>query len=599
MINEYKIKKLIINKEYFILACSALLIFFIHIIHIRNISILKILDDEYGYWGNAAYLAGLNWSDTVSKIPYYSYGYSLLLVPLFWIFKNTINMYRGAIVLNGIMLSVSFLLCYNISKKLICGVNKYILMSISILISMYPTYIVYSNIAWSECLLVLICWLLTLCFVGLNNKSSIRKFILIGFLSGYVYTVHQRSLGILVASIIVIFLMRIFNKINLKQFLSVIIPFILIIISSFYLKNIVQSNLWLNGAEITINDYSGQLSKLRQLFTLNGLVSAIKELIGQLFYLGAASFMIFYLGLYELVYKLRKTILSSLKIKSLTVINEDNNFYAYLFLFIALLLTIAISVVFMINPISLDKIIYGRYTEMIISPVFLVGFINLLNKNVHSGKLSLSIIFGFSILTVITDLILKNSGFNMQNFNGICIIGLLGLFILGLPWGIYFHTFMCFAVFRLIRTLFTNTKASTNKVIITMLLITIFFFISGERQSQAFLSTVKNRIQILNVVDKINSIGENLPIYFLNNNPDTATAVMWNDSIIRNRSVADYYQFLLKDRNIKPVNSEQLSKMSGEKLVITTTNELANLTKDYSLIGNDEGSYLFVSKAKE
>lgn len=596
MIEEYSLKKTgIINKEHFILICTTLLILMIHIIHVKDLSTLKILDDEYGYWGNAAYLAGLNWSDTVSQIRYYSYGYSLLLVPLFWIFKSTINMYRAAIILNGIMLSISFLLSYDIAKKIMRNVNKYILISITFFISMYPTYIAYSNIAWSECLLVLICWLLTWCFVGLNEKSSIYKYLLIGFLSSYIYIVHQRSLGILIASITVILIMKLFKKINIKQLLGVILPFILIMIASFYLKNNIQSNLWLNGTEISINDYSGQICKLNQLFTLNGLASILKEFIGQLFYLGVSSYLLFYFGLYELINK----IIISIRNKSIRVINGDSNFYVYLFLFIAIFLSITISVIFMINPISLDEIVYGRYTEMILEPVLLIGFVKFMDSSTLSPKHILSILIGFSILAVMTSVIIKESSSNLQYCcNGIMIVG-LELFILGLSWGFYFQSFISLVVFRFIWVLFTNTRASTKKIIMTLLLISFLSFILGEKVSQSFIYGEQKRMQVLKVVNILNSTKENLPIYFLCNDTDKATAVMWNGNTIRDRSVADYYQFLLKDKNIKPVNAEELSKISGDKFVITTKNKLAGLTKDYRLIGNDEGSYLFVSKAKK
>ena len=39
------------------------LVLLIHIIRIGDINIFSILDDGFGYWGNAAYLAGLDWSD--------------------------------------------------------------------------------------------------------------------------------------------------------------------------------------------------------------------------------------------------------------------------------------------------------------------------------------------------------------------------------------------------------------------------------------------------------------------------------------------------------------------------------------------------------
>lgn len=89
------------GKKRGILSCLALLVFIINIRHLGSIEFFTVLDDEFGYWGNAAYLAGLDWSGVISEIPYYSYGYSLLLVPLFFIFDNPIHMYKAAIILNG------------------------------------------------------------------------------------------------------------------------------------------------------------------------------------------------------------------------------------------------------------------------------------------------------------------------------------------------------------------------------------------------------------------------------------------------------------------------------------------------------------------
>jgi hypothetical protein len=172
--------KINLSKNQILLLCLSLLVLLIHIRYIGSIGIFTVLDDEFGYWGIAAYLAGFDWSDAVSKIPYYSYGYSLLLVPLFWIFENPIHMYKAAIFLNGLMISASFLLCYDIARKLSREANPYILMAIAFLISMYPTYIAYSNIAWSECLLIFVCWLLTWCFVDLDKQSNNYKFLLIG-----------------------------------------------------------------------------------------------------------------------------------------------------------------------------------------------------------------------------------------------------------------------------------------------------------------------------------------------------------------------------------------------------------------------------------
>ena len=41
------------------------------------------LGDEAGYLGNAAYFTGYDWNDIRTILPYYGYGYSVLLIPAF------------------------------------------------------------------------------------------------------------------------------------------------------------------------------------------------------------------------------------------------------------------------------------------------------------------------------------------------------------------------------------------------------------------------------------------------------------------------------------------------------------------------------------
>ncbi|MCD7842779.1 MAG: hypothetical protein LUG56_09970, partial [Lachnospiraceae bacterium] len=54
--------------------------------YIRELHAPFLLDDEIGYWSHAANLAGLSWTGTETL--WYSYGYSLLLAPLFLVSHN-------------------------------------------------------------------------------------------------------------------------------------------------------------------------------------------------------------------------------------------------------------------------------------------------------------------------------------------------------------------------------------------------------------------------------------------------------------------------------------------------------------------------------
>jgi hypothetical protein len=591
MIKDNKIEKQSFdNKEFMILIFLTLIIFVIHIMHVYDIDMMFILDDEYGYWGNAAYLSGLNWSDTVSQIPYYSFGYSILLVPFFWIFDNTIHMYKAAIILNGILLSASFLFCYNVARKLMNKVNKYIVMSISFLISMYPTYIIYSHIAWSECLLMFVFWFITWCFTDLNIKTNVYKFIIIGFLSSYIYFIHQRAIGILIASIAVIMIMRFTNKISIKQFISAILPIIFIIVIGFYIKDDIQSKLWLNGAELSINDYSGQISKINQIFSGNGFLKVLKSFIGKFFYLGVASFLFFYIGVYELIANIWKVFTVSVRNKNYNELNSDDRFYLYIFLLVSATLTTIISTVFFINPIGIDEIVYGRYNEIILGPLILLGFVNFMKNEKNTNNLSLIILIGFTILTVITDIILKKSGLNIINTNTAHTCGLI---FMNTKYGIYLPVVVCIVLFRLFWISFTKNN---KMIIVTVIVITFLFFTIGKLNAESLAIQSKERMKMTRITSIIQS-SEELPLYFLFIDTENPSIVKWNNRTIRDRSVADCYQFILKDQNIKPVNVDELRNIKEDKYVITTNNiDISDMLEDYQICGTDEGSILLKSK---
>ena len=95
-----KIKK---QKNLILYLLFSFIIFLFRIWYIRESNVLAIRNDEYGYWTHAALFSGHDWSDVFAgHMNWYSYGYSLILTPLFWISHDLHFMYKTAIVLNGI-----------------------------------------------------------------------------------------------------------------------------------------------------------------------------------------------------------------------------------------------------------------------------------------------------------------------------------------------------------------------------------------------------------------------------------------------------------------------------------------------------------------
>ena len=85
---------------------------FVYFYNIDKTYQMYILGDEFGYWTNAAYMFGYNWSSVTSHNTYYSWGYSLLLVPLFYISNWKIR-YQVALAINITLMIIAFCIqCY-------------------------------------------------------------------------------------------------------------------------------------------------------------------------------------------------------------------------------------------------------------------------------------------------------------------------------------------------------------------------------------------------------------------------------------------------------------------------------------------------------
>ena len=68
-----------------------LLLFCFFQFSIRKIYGFSIFPDEFSYWAYAAEAAGCDWSEVISLGSFYSYGYSILLLPIFMLCKDPIT----------------------------------------------------------------------------------------------------------------------------------------------------------------------------------------------------------------------------------------------------------------------------------------------------------------------------------------------------------------------------------------------------------------------------------------------------------------------------------------------------------------------------
>ena len=119
-----KIKELLSSKwfTWFILVGGAMALIYYYGKRIPYINGVWELVDEYGYLVNAAYMSGTEWEYMTNS--YYGYGYSILLIPLFWLCNTGIEIIRGAIWINVICVVALFFVQYLLLSKLVKDINK-------------------------------------------------------------------------------------------------------------------------------------------------------------------------------------------------------------------------------------------------------------------------------------------------------------------------------------------------------------------------------------------------------------------------------------------------------------------------------------------
>lgn len=345
-----------------------------------------LLDDEFAYFGIARYFSGTSWASAMSLCKYYSYGYSLLLVPFVMLIKDTVLLYRAVTVMNGIFLVAAFWLTDSIFRQAAVRFglsgkgelqkkNRNGIAIVSFLMVLLPCNMNYAAVALPECLLLMLFALMVKIMSGLNRNSGCLRYGLLGAVMLYSYMVHQRMLGVLIAALLVFVIKFIKKQIKLRQFLSFTVAAGLLFILHTLLKTDIKENLWLNGILSGQNDISGILENVRQIFSsISYFVKFIVSIFGKLFYMGSSTYLLGFTGFMVCVLLVLPG--KSRKIFSDKQSGEGNPgteeaAYGILFLLLSFLMVLGISAVFMNVPENMAFLLYGRYLEMF-SP-FLMG----------------------------------------------------------------------------------------------------------------------------------------------------------------------------------------------------------------------------------
>lgn len=268
------------------------------LINIAELSYPAVLNDEFGYWANAASFAGYDWKALISETPYYSWGYSLWLVPIITLFPQKL-WYKAAIIMNVIFLISSYVLCYKFGRKIFSKVKKELIVIVALTVTLYPSNIIYAQQTWSETLLYFLMWLVAYSIACLDEEFSYICFIMTALLLGYMYIVHARSIGVVLIGFIALLFIAIKHE---KKWWLIAVPIIIFFVLNEFndvIKNYLITEFYGNSSASNLNNVSLDTSTFQNYLMrfMNNIGLFIISLVGKWTYLMLATGMSIVLGI--------------------------------------------------------------------------------------------------------------------------------------------------------------------------------------------------------------------------------------------------------------------------------------------------------------
>lgn len=409
----------ILFSRYFILFILLILCIFQY--SIQKIYGLSIYPDEFGYWASAAQWIGYDWSETASLGSYYSYGYSVILCPILFWCENGLSAYRVAIGVNMILQCVSIFLLWEIFRRFSLGFGSdkkdmHILFAVSIAV-FYPVWTFYMQMTLTEALLtfmyVLICYL----FVIFLEKPKLISAMLLILALLYLYFVHMRTVGVVIAAVLTLFMYAWKTPSERKKLMICVCFFVLGAGVGAWMKATITDSVYAvaDAGKLAGNDYVGQIRKIKTFFELEGIFRLLVSCIGKVYYLGMASFGLFYVAVGYLIKEFWGFVpILVKKGKSISEISKKQ--WMSLFLLLSIVGQVLISAIFMINPGRLDGIVYGRYNDYLLPVIMGLGVLLAFQSQYSIRQILVNIGISFGLFLVSLWAALDSGQTRMQGY---------------------------------------------------------------------------------------------------------------------------------------------------------------------------------------
>ena len=243
--------------------------------------------DEMVYLGFARLFAGVADMPDLAQGGLGHFGYSIVLAPIFFVLEEFADQYRAVLVLNSVFLTSTYVAIYLLVRRLSTAPHS-IAIFVAVVAALYPSYVVFAEFAIAEAIYVPWYACLLLLLYRYLSAPSWNRAVVLGLVAGVGYTLHARSIAVLLCLWGVVSFQALKQRSFRPHFLALFLIPVLFIVGVEQGKNYLET---LTGAW-----YPGGSERVSAVLRDRPL-ALVPGFAGQLFCLSAGSILLYPLGL--------------------------------------------------------------------------------------------------------------------------------------------------------------------------------------------------------------------------------------------------------------------------------------------------------------
>jgi hypothetical protein len=343
-----------------ITALVILIVTLVHVIALVGNRGPVLYSDALGYLGNARFLAG-GAQPTFDGSFAYAAGYSLLLVPIYWVTQRSDIVWATAVVLN-VALSVMIMVpAWRLGRQLF-GLGRRSALLVAAAVSLTPALMLQPGRIWTETLFPFV-FLSAAAFAVTMFRTNRSLFALAsGGSVGYLVFIHGRGMAVAAAFAIVVLVAAATRRLSVGPAIIAVGTTGAVIIGDLAMRSYLSDRLW-SATSTSAN--AGSASRILAAFSPSELGDTLSTALGHLWYVAAVSFGIAVVGVLALVWLIGRF--------EPFAESDDGTRLTALFVLISVVGVAALSAGLLSEVNRVDHRVYGRYLEGVTPILILAG----------------------------------------------------------------------------------------------------------------------------------------------------------------------------------------------------------------------------------